>query len=146
MIPISEVIMGSLSNIIHVGRRHVQGGSFKWLFLRKITPHSYTWYEQHGENFEAETSLTAPTIREAIRLAHREWKDDSFRTLFCGYRYPLPERDEHGQNALFYQMIASLSSMNGIYFDEELGCNCFIQNASQEARTLWEHLKVHEKK
>lgn len=138
--------MSSLANLIHVGRRYPQGALPPWLFLRKVNTHIFTWYEQRDDGAETETSVTAPTIREALRLAHRQWKEDAFMTLKCGFRYPTPERDEHGQNALFYQMIASLSSMNGIYFDEELGCNCFVQNASQEARTLWEKLKAHEKK
>ncbi len=137
--------MGSLANLIHVARRYPQGGSTAWLYLRKVNPHAFTWYEHQADGSEAETLVTAPTIREALRLAHRQWKEDAFTTLRCGFRYPTPERDEHGQNALFYQMIASLSSMNGIYFDEELGCNCFVQNPSQEARTLWEQLRAHEK-
>ena len=138
--------METLANLIHVGRRYPQGGGVVWLFLRKVNPHTFTWFERQNENQEIETAMTAPTIREAIRLANDLWKEDLFSLLRCGFRYPMPERDEHGQNALFYQMVASLSSMNGIYFDEELGSNCFVQNASSEARTVWEQLRTHEKK
>ena len=61
--------------------------------------------------------------------------------MHCGFRYTLPERDEHGLNALFNQMVASYSSSNGVYFEQELGHPCIVQNASIQARLLWKKLK-----
>lgn len=88
---------------------------------------------------EAPTGVEAPHVEEAIRLAVKKWK---LNLVNCGFRYMLPERDEHGINALFHQMGASYESMNGVYFEEELGYNCIVQNASDEARQLWRELKA----
>lgn len=133
--------MDKLANLIHVGRIAASGEQGKYLYLRKINPHSYSWFEES----EKETSVNAFTIEEALRLANRTWKSAYFRMVNCGFRYTLPERDEHGINALFYQMVASYTSFNGIYFDEEIGCNCFVQFASDEAKYLWKLLKANEK-
>jgi hypothetical protein len=135
--------MEKLKNLIHVGCLFTWGQN-KYVFLRKINPHTYTWFEQEDDS-EKETVVTAINIEEALRLASRHWTHEYFRMLNCGFRYTLPERDEHGINALFHQMVASYSSMNGIYFDEEIGCNCFVQNGSEEARNLWKQLKANEK-
>lgn len=113
----------------------------RYLYLRKNSPHLFTWFKDADNNTETEESVSSPSVEEAIRLARLHWKEDHFRTLGCGMRYTLPERDEHGINALFHQMAASYSSPNGIYFDEELGNNCFVNFASQEARDLWQQLK-----
>lgn len=131
------------SKLIHIAQFHPQGGSTHYLLLREITPKQFTWFERPGlhSNIETETPVTAQTIEEAIRLAKKHWKPDAFRTLICGMRYTLPERDEHGINAFFYQMVASYNSPNGVYFDEELGHNCLVNFASLEARSLWQQLK-----
>jgi len=60
----------------------------------------------------------------------------------CGFRYTLPERDEHGYNALFHQMAASYATSNGVYFDEESGNNCFVNFASEEAKNLLKVLQT----
>ncbi len=110
------------------------------LYLRKISEQLYTWFEEsNGTEIEMET-LSAQTIEEAMRLAHRNLKEFSFRTLNCGFRYTLPERDEHGINALFWQMGASYSAPGGVYFDEEVGHNCFVQNSSYNALKMWRKL------
>jgi hypothetical protein len=124
-----------IENIVHAGRILAEGGLVKYLYLKKLAPQSYAWFDAE------EAVLTASSIEEALKLARRRWKNDGFRTLNCGFRYTLPERDEHGMNALFHQMAASYSSMNGIYFDDELGGNCIVQLASQEARSVWDRLK-----
>lgn len=124
-----------MKDIMHVAKYLSPQKGQTWLYLKKIDPRTYTWFEE-----ETATEVTADTIEEALRLAFRQWKGQSFRTLMCGFRYTLPERDEHGINALFWQMVLSYSSSNGIYFDEEIGCNCFVQSASQEARNLWKEL------
>ena len=108
-----------------------------YLFLKQLDLHTYTWFDDEDNA----TAVSATTIEEAIRLARRTWKERGFRTVICGFRYTLPERDEHGSNAFFFQMAASLSSMNGVYFDEELGHNCLVQGASSEAKELWQKFR-----
>lgn len=124
------------AKLIHIGRISGNNTLPHYLFLRELAPSRYVWF-----NKDQETPIWGPTTEEAMRLAFKQWKGDSFRPVNCGFRYTLPERDEHGSSALFYQMVASYSSMNGIYFDEEVGCNCIVHNASQEARSLWNSLK-----
>lgn len=128
--------------LIHAAQIFGSDGRLRYLFLRKTGDLSFTWFEEQPDQTEKETTVGAATIEEALRLAAREWKRDSFRTVFCGFRYTLPERDEHGMNALFHQMVSSYGSMNGIYYDEELGNNCFVQNASMQARDLWQRLST----
>lgn len=125
-----------LSNLIHIakiGQRYV--------FLRKLAPLHFAWFWWDGDS-ETPFDWTATSAEEALRLAQRQ---EEFRTVGCGFRYTLPERDEHGMNALFYQMVASYQSPNGIYFDDELGGNCIVQFASIEARKLMMQLKSDEK-
>jgi hypothetical protein len=107
-----------------------------YLFLRKEAPFSFVWYKE----FE-KTSVVAQTIEEALRLGRNFFHQDGFQSLNCGLRLPLPERDEHGSPALFHQMASSYSSPNGIYFDEDLGSLCIVQNAPTASRELlkkWE--------
>lgn len=121
------------NRLIHVAFIFVKGIGKVSLFLREVSQQHYVWFKAE-KGSEEKTPVNATTIEEAIRLAAFFWKDNSFKTLGCGFRYTLPERDEHGTNALFYQMASSYASMNGIYFDEELGNNCIVHNASLEAR------------
>lgn len=122
--------------LIHVGKITPNGGGVKYLYLRQKDPKKFTWYEE-----EVETPISAPTVEEAIRQAHLHWKRNSFRTLICGFQYTLPERDEHGVNAYFHQMVASYSTVNGVYVDEDRGHMCRVDNASQEALRLWKQLE-----
>lgn len=130
-----------INKLIHVGLIQIQGKGRVLLFLRQITPQQYIWFQEEKPGVEIETPVQAETIEEALRLAVKAWKKDGYRNINCGFRYTLPERDEHGTNALFHQMAASYNSMNGIYFDEELGNNCIVHNASQEARNLLRTVK-----
>ncbi len=132
------------NKLIHVALVYMRPKGRCMLFLRRIEASLLVWYEEI-ENSERETNVTAQTIEEAIRLGRSHWKNYAFRTLTCGFRYTLPERDEHGMNALFYQMAASYNSSNGIYFDDELGHNCFVQAASIEARNLLKTLSLQKK-
>jgi len=125
--------------LIHVGKSKPYKQKERYLFLRELSPHHFAWYED-VDGHETATEIFASTVEEALRLAHRLWKRDIFRPMICGFRYTLPERDEHGMNALFHQMAASYSSPSGIYFDEALGHNCCVHNASQEALDLWRKL------
>lgn len=126
--------------LIHLARIIVQGGEVCYLLLRKIDFHQFSWFERiHGA--EKETPVQAFAFEEAMQKARKHWKLHEFRTVNCGFRYTLPERDEHGTNALFHQMAASYSAPNGIYFDDELGNNCIVNFASAEARSVWKELK-----
>lgn len=127
--------------LIHIARILSKNGHARYLFLRKKSTNTFTWYEGDLQGSETETSVSASELEEALRLAPLHWKDRSFRTIICGFRYTLPERDEHGMNALFYQMAASYETMTGVYFDDELGHNCIVQRASDEARDLYRNLK-----
>lgn len=133
--------MDKKSPLIHVALIQEFKSGKTLLFLRRLNEGHYAWFKDEGNGKESETPVWGPTIEEAIRLARLFWKEDAFRTIHCGFRYTLPERDEHGNNALFHQMIASYSSMNGIYFDDELGHNCVVHHASNEARSLWQQLQ-----
>jgi hypothetical protein len=129
-----------LGKIIHVGKYHIPRKDARYLFLRQRGPCDYVWYEEEAGK-EIDTEMKGNSIEEAMRLAQKKWKKNAFRTIICGFRYTLPERDEHGTNALFYQMAASYKSPNGVYFDEELGHNCFVQSASTEALNILQRLK-----
>lgn len=130
--------------LIHVGIIKITQ-PHSWRFLRKVEPSKYVWFEENPKSEEIETPIAAQSVTEAIRLASAQWKEAYFQLLNCGFRYTLPERDEHGLNALFCQMVASYSSSNGVYFEEDLGHLCYVQNASIEAQKLWKHLKQAEK-
>ncbi|MEX1013153.1 MAG: hypothetical protein WD595_00655 [Waddliaceae bacterium] len=121
--------------IIHAGRIIGNKGPPLYLFLREVDE-KYAWF-----NGDTQTDIVADTIGSAITLARRKWKFNHFRTLNCGFLYTLPERDEHGINALFHQMAASYKSPNGIYFDETLGHPVYVQNASQEALNLFKEMQ-----
>jgi hypothetical protein len=127
--------------LIHVARIHLQGKGRIYLFLRQIEPYRYIWFREEQAGTEAETPVWGGTAEEALIAAYKAWNHDYIHPLHCGFRYTLPERDEVGTNALFHQMVASYSSMSGIYFDEELGSNCIVQFASVEARNLWKRLQ-----
>lgn len=139
MISTTEQKTGKL---IHIARIFIKG-QWSYLFLRKEAHDHFKWYQEEiGQKREIDTPVSAPTVEEALRLAPRHWKPHPFCMVNCGFRYTLPERDEHGINALFHQMVSSYSVGNGIYYDEELGNNCFVQNASDEAYQLWQRLKT----
>ena len=124
------------ARLIHVAHVLNEEGKRGYLLLRQLKENHFTWFKEIKHGDEVETSVSAQTIEEALRLAVRQWKNNSFSYVICGFRYTLPDRDEHGINALFHQMADSYSSMNGVYYDKELGCNCFVQNASKEALNL----------
>ena len=111
------------------------------LFLRKLNDICFTWFDG-----DEKTNVHATTAESAIKEGYLFWKKELFNTLNCGFRYSLPERDEHGNNALFHQMVASYSSMNGIYFDEDLGHNCIVQFTPEKTIKLWKTLEKAEAK
>ncbi len=127
--------------VIHAARILSAKGNTHYLLLRQCGDQHYCWFERSALGEESETPVSGQTIEDAMRLARPFWRHHSFSMLNCGFRYTLPERDEHGLNALFHQMAASYSSSNGIYFDADLGNNCFVNFASDEARHLWKALQ-----
>jgi hypothetical protein len=127
--------------LIHVACIKVQNQGSVYLFLRQIEPYRYIWFREDILGVETETPIWGGTSEDALLSARQAWKSNEIRTLHCGFRYILPERDEVGTNALFHHMVSSYSSPNGIYFDEELGANCIVQNASIEARQFWKRLQ-----
>lgn len=137
----TSTIDQKFGKLIHVAKIFTKG-RWNYLFLRKNEVGHFTWHEEHAQKTEEVTAVSGLTVEEAMRLAARQWMNQSFDTLRCGFKYTLPERDEHGINAFFHQMVASYNTSNGVYYDEELGNNCFIQNASEEAYQLWKRLKI----
>lgn len=133
----------TFAKLIHAAIIQDENGLSRFLFLRQKEQFLFVWSQETSpqDSFEFETSITGMTVGEAILNARKQWRLDYFRTVNCGFRYNLPERDEHGINALFFQMVSSYASPNGVYFDEELGHNCFINFASIESRDLWQKLK-----
>lgn len=125
--------IASSPKIVHLARIQIERTP-TYLYLRQIAPSHLVWFEQRPQTeTELDTLISGVSFTEAMQKARQKWKQNAFRTVICGFRYTLPERDEHGCNALFYQMAASYSSMNGVYFDQELGHNCIVNFASQEA-------------
>ncbi len=119
----------TINKPIHIGKISGPQGGKKYLFLHKITTKEYQWFFEDG----SDTGIGGPSIEYAIREAGKMRKSFFFSPVLCGFRYTLPERDEHGMNALFHQLLSSRTSFNGVYFDEEAGHNCFVQNPSEEA-------------
>lgn len=114
----------------------------RYLFLKKLDSSLFQWFKTTPSlDEEEETPCLGKTPAEAIFSAYANWKDAYFRPLHCGFRYSLPERDEVGCKAFFWEMAKSYSSLNGRYFDEELGHFCYVDFASQEALSIWRKLR-----
>lgn len=123
--------------LIHIARIQTSESPLpQYLFLRKHGDNLFVWHD-----IERELNISGSSISESLKMGRKAWRLNSFRTVNCGFRYTLPERDEHGCNALFCQMMESYRSYNGIYFDEDLGHNCFVSFASQEALSLMKKLQ-----
>jgi len=133
--------MTANAKLIHVAKIRPQNEGDRFLLLRQTEPFRYIWFRENQPGDEVETGIWGATAEEAILEGYKAWRSDQIDPLNCGFRYTLPERDEVGTNALFHQMVSSYSSMNGVYFDEELGSNCIVQNASSEARNLWKRFQ-----
>ena len=118
--------------IIHAGVKD----SKQYLLLKKLSENHFQWFE-----WEKATEVQSDCLPKALSSAHKVWKPENFRLLHCGFRYLLPERDQVGSNALFWQMALSYNSPNGRYFDEEAGHLCYVDFASQEALALWKQLR-----
>jgi hypothetical protein len=126
--------------IIHIARILAKNNRIAYLLLRKPEAYRYIWFLEDTTGNESETAIWAGSPYDALMAAYKNWSLQEIRSVHCGFRYTLPERDEVGSNALFYQMVASYESMSGVYFDEELASNCIVHNASLEAKQLWKRL------
>lgn len=130
----------SPQEVVHLGR-YEENRQIQYLLLVKRDEDRFDWFERASSGNRIETAVTGTTVAEAIQKANRHWRSLSFRTVLCGFLYQLPERDEHGQPALFSEMVQSYSSFNGVFFSQERGYNCFIDFASKEALTFWKELQ-----
>jgi hypothetical protein len=127
-----------MNDLIHVAKIYKEHEPIRFLYLREVEEGKFSWKEEI-ESEEIDTGVTASSIDEAMQKAQKKWGIDYFKTLGCGYKYTLPERDEIGSPALFHQMVKSYSIPGGIYQDEDDGLS-IVQNASQEALRLWHQL------
>lgn len=129
----------AMPKLMHIGKISTERGT-TFLHLRQLDPKIYRWFRVDPTGNEIETEVVSDTIEESIRQASRFWHKDHYSSVGCGYRFTLPERDEHGNNALFYQMSSALQTINGIYFDEELGHFCQVRQIPLVAKELWKRL------
>lgn len=126
--------------LCHIGKLQRSGKKPSYVFLRQTGDHRFVWFEEENGKEQA-TEISAASLPEALRLAHKKWKPFAFRTVICGFRYLLPERDEHGVNALFHEMVQACQSPTGTYYDQDLGHSCMVQNASLEALDMYYRLR-----
>ncbi len=125
-------------NPYHVGLIYPK----QYLFLNKLNSSEFQWVKAFFPSNRTEpTPCKGATASEAIRAANRLWSAHYFRLLHCGFRYALPERDEVGCNALFWQMAQSYAASNGRYFDPDVGHLCYVDFASQEALEIWRQIQ-----
>ncbi|MCH9627073.1 MAG: hypothetical protein S4CHLAM2_07070 [Chlamydiales bacterium] len=123
--------------LYHVGSIYPK----QYLFLNKLNSSEFQWVKALPLSQEEPTPCKGSTAAKAIQSAYKLWGDHDFRLLHCGFRYTLPERDEVGCNAFFWQMAQSYASASGRYFDEETGHLCYVDFASQEALELWRKIR-----
>jgi len=92
--------------------------------------------------FKANTSLplAAKTISQAVYQARRSFRLSAFRLLDCGKLFTLPERDEHGAFANFFEFSQAMAAPNYTYFDKERGHLCQVKEFSQEAVLVYNKL------
>lgn len=100
-----------------------------WIDLIEFEPGRYGWFV--GDRF---LDIEASTISQAIQMARRDFID--FKPISAGYKYTLPERDEHGKEAYYCDAVKSLASPNGIYFDEKAGHNAIVHLIPQKTIDL----------
>lgn len=68
-----------------------------------------------------------------------------FRTVHCGtlYLHRKGFRDEIGTPALFWQLLLSFETSNGLFTDPQFGCPARVDSPSYEALELLKNLKKH---
>lgn len=115
--------------IIHVAKIYPKG-RINYLFLKQEKNYFY-W---DGTDYKSDSYV------KSLETGAKVWKDDYFQLVNCGFRYNLPVRDETGMNALFWQMAKSYQSLNGVYFDEDVGHQCIVKFAPDEALRIWKRI------
>lgn len=128
--------------IVHVGTIRPKGPKKEYLLLRKTQNQHFEWFAEGPNGQEVSCDLAAPTIQEAIRLAWRKWETQHFLPLNCGFRFTLPERDEIGRNAYFYEMVASFGTATGPYLDDKVDHMCTVTQPSREALDVMKRLQA----
>lgn len=123
--PITDIICVAAADEGQLVLSKTPEGRYAWKFLDR----------------PSDVILKANTVQEAIRLGEKWGRDSGFKMQACGYLFTLPEREEHGNNALFSQMVKSLESPNGVYFDEGLGHLCVVHQIPIQARRLYERIR-----
>lgn len=109
----------------------IENGGKKCLSLHKDEDGLFRWYLDNQP-----TEIAASTAEEAAKRARQQYKEEHFRVYSCGNKFTLPERDEHGTPADYQEMVKSLRSMNGVFFDEKLGHNCIVREIPSEMMRL----------
>ena len=127
--------------LIHVGFVRRKGPKKTFLYLRQIDK-QFSWFEENERGQEQATHVSASSISQALRAAQRQWRDETFTPLHCGFRFTLPERDEIGRPAYFCEMVNSFKSMTGVYRDAKIDGNCIVQKPSSDALDLWHALEA----
>jgi len=73
------------NKLIHIAKlEYSKRGVTPLLLLRETGEHKFTWYFEKERGMEEETSVEGSTIEEAMRLAHKKWKNTGFTTIKCG--------------------------------------------------------------
>lgn len=103
----------------------------KIITLQELTPGLFDWFDQ-----DKSLNLSSSSIEEAFKKGRKELKARGFSPIHCGYKFTLPERDEHGKEALYIDMMKSLASPNGIFFDETMGHNAVVHQIPSYVRNL----------
>lgn len=100
----------------------LENGGKKWLTLHKEEDGLFRWYLDNMPTDIANTSAEA-----SVKEARKRYREEHLKIHSCGNKFTLPERDEHGTPANFQEMVKSLRSMNGVFFDDQLGHNCIVR-------------------
>lgn len=101
----------------------------KWIDLVEIEPAKFGWYDG-----DRSLDLNATSIPLAFAKARKTFSN--FLPIAAGYKYTLPERDEHGKEALYCEAVKSLESSNGVFFDEKAGHNVVVHLIPQKTIDL----------
>jgi hypothetical protein len=104
----------------------IENGGKKGLTLHKDADGLFRWYLDN-----VPTDIASAKAEDAVKQARKRYKEEHFRIHSCGNKFTLPERDEHGTPANYQEMMKSLRSMNGVFFDDQLGHNCIVREIPQ---------------
>lgn len=101
---------------------HLAKGSSGDYVLREETPGNFQWF-LHGKA----VGVNCSSLKDSLKSGFKSFKNDQFRPLHCGTKFSLPERDEHGEPAIFSELVRSLASSNGQYYDPLYGQNFIVK-------------------